>query len=72
MPNANLTLAYPMRTIFHLLPVGFALGPFGFVTVFRYQQIEYVGIPKLSRWGYEPMQAPNANGFAFWWNIGFF
>ena len=42
----------------------------GFPRIFRYQ---HVGIPnaKCSRWGPKPKRRPNANGFAFQWNIGF-
>ena len=31
MPDVNLTLAYPMQTIFHCLTLGLVLGPTGFL-----------------------------------------
>ena len=54
-------------------PREFALGPWRFVLrlwgFFWYQHVGQ-GNAKISHWGSILKQSPNANGFAFWWNIG--
>ena len=57
MCNANPTLTYPMWTVFYWLALGFASGT-----------REGIEIPICL--GLCPKWDPNANGFAFWWNIG--
>ena len=39
------------------------------LSVFKYQHVG-IGNAKLSRWGCNPTQAPNASGLASQWNIG--
>ena len=84
MANVNITLAYPTRTIFHLLVlglswarvgsagvgVGFAGVGVGSARFFRYQ---HVGISNVKRscWGLDQTLSPNTSGFALQWNIGF-
>ena len=41
----------------------------GSTQVFRYQDVVICNT-KVSRWGYCPMQSPNASGFTLQWNIG--
>ena len=74
----NNALAGILIIIFHLLAFGVGMGGntnFSIrvggnaqFTVFRYQ---HVGIPnaKLWCWGSKATQGPNANGFAWQWNI---
>ena len=38
--------------------------------IFQHSHVD-IGNAKLLRWGSKPTPSPNANRFAFWWNIGF-
>ena len=50
--------------------VGFVRVHFGSTRLFGYQIVD-IGNTKWLRWGSRLTKGPNANGFAFWWYIGF-
>ena len=77
---SNSALAGLLILIFHLLALGVGIGGntnfssciggSAYLSVFRYQLVG-IANAKLWHWGSKPTQAPNANGFASQWNIGF-
>ena len=69
-PNATYIPLIRVRVLRWVMPIlKFALGVTHISSVFRYQHVG-IGNAKLWHWRSKPTPVPNANGFAWQWNIG--